>query len=81
MAKNLPPEVRRTPAMPMIYSAARMPMLQTAFGDQLLGGLIEEPTPDALTEYKNEYAHRAGYKLGANGEWIAELRTEHPVNR
>ena len=55
-------------------------MLQTAFGDPLLGGLIEEPTPEALTAYKNEFAHRAGYKLGPNGEWIAEMPAENPAN-
>ena len=81
MAKNLPTEVGRTTAMSTPFSPAMMSMLHGLLDYPLLVGLIEEPTPDDLTAYKSEYAHRAGYKLGANGEWIAELPAEHPVNR
>jgi hypothetical protein len=81
MAKNLPLEVRRTAAMSMSFSPATMSMLHTLFGYPLLAGLIEEPTPETSTAYKHDYARRAGYKLGANGEWIAELPCEHPAKR
>jgi hypothetical protein len=81
MAKNVLPDVRRTTAMAMPFFPTMISMFHTLFGYPPLVRLIEEPTPDALTAYRNEYAHRAGYRLGANGEWIAELPTEHPVNR
>ena len=67
--------------MSLPFSAAMTSILHSWFGYPLLGGLIKAPAPDALTAYKEECAHRAGYRLGANGEWIAELPTERPVNR
>ena len=56
-------------------------MLHTPFGYPSLGGLIDEPTAEVLTAYRSEYAHRLGYELGAQGEWIAEAPAEHPANR
>jgi hypothetical protein len=56
-------------------------VLHTPFGYPSLGGLIDEPTAEVLTAYRSEYAHRLGYELGAQGEWIAEVPAEHPANR
>jgi hypothetical protein len=56
-------------------------MLHTPFGYPSMGGLIDEPTAEALSAYRSEYAHRLGYELGAQGEWIAEVPVEHPANR
>ena len=53
--------------MSLAFSLATMRILQALFGYRVPGELIEEPKPDAATEY----AHRAGCRLGANGEWIA----------
>ena len=47
-----------------------MTMLQ-ALGYRLPDGLIEDPRHEAATAFEIEYAYRAGYRLGANGEWIA----------
>jgi hypothetical protein len=52
-------------------------MLHDPFGYPSLGGLIAE----VLSAYRSEYAHRLGYELGAQGEWIAEAPAEHPANR
>ena len=51
-----------------------MTMLQ-ALGYHRPDGLIEDPRDDAATAFEIEYAHRAGYRLGANGEWIADDRS------
>lgn len=63
-----------------VFSPAVMPMLHTSFGYSLLGMLIEEPTPDALTAYEKEYARRAGYEVGADGEWIAQVPARWPAD-
>jgi hypothetical protein len=47
-----------------------MAMLQALFGYHLPGGLTEKPGPNAAAEF----ARRAGYRLGPNGEWIADDR-------
>ena len=50
-----------------------MTMLQT-LGCHRPDGLIEAPRDDAATAFEIEYAHRAGYRLGPNGE-IADDRS------
>ena len=51
-----------------------MTMLQ-ALGYGLPDGLAEDRRHDVATAFEIEYAHRAGYSLGANGEWIADDRS------
>ena len=53
-------------------------MLQ-ALGYYRPDGLIEDPRDDAATAFEIEYARRAGYRLGANGEWIADDRSSGNV--
>jgi len=51
-----------------------MTMLQTLLEHP--DNFVSEPSADAATAYQSEYAHRAGYRLGDQGEWIAELATQ-----
>jgi hypothetical protein len=44
-------------------------MIEALFGNHVLGA-VAEPKSDADAEY----AQRAGYRLGPNGEWIADHR-------
>ena len=55
-----------------------MTMLE-ALGYHPPDGLIENPRNHAATVFEIEYAHRAGYRLGANGEWIAGDRSTENV--
>ena len=50
-----------------------MTMLR-ALGCRLPDGLIEGSGDAAAIAFEIEYAYRAGYRLGANGEWIADDR-------
>jgi hypothetical protein len=43
-------------------------MLQALFGYYLPDGVREPARPDATADF----ARRAGYRLGADGEWIAD---------
>jgi len=56
-------------------------MLRALFGRDLPGEMIEESGPDWAFAYKIEYARRAGYRLGADGAWIAELPPQDPATR
>jgi hypothetical protein len=78
MPKEMCLEGRRTATMSMNVSPT---MHHTPFGYPSLGGFIDEPTAEVLTAYRSEYAHRLGYELGAQGEWIAEAPAAHPANR
>jgi hypothetical protein len=71
-------EGRRTATMSMNVSRT---MLHSPFGYPSLGELIDERTAEVFTAYRSEYAHRLGYELGAQGEWIAEALAAHPANR
>jgi hypothetical protein len=33
-------------------------------------GLARDPESEALAAFARDYVHRAGYRLGVNGEWI-----------
>jgi hypothetical protein len=50
-----------------------MTMLQTLLDHP--DNFVSEPSADAATARQTEYAHRAGYRVGANGEWVFELAT------
>ena len=60
--------------MPIAMSPLMMRMLETLFGYRLPAALIEDKRPDSRSSYEADYAHHAGYRLGANGEWIARHR-------
>lgn len=61
-------------------------ILEAVFGYYSLHWPTEKRAPEALTACELEYAHRAGYRLGPNREWIANttvlewrpVRGEHP---
>jgi hypothetical protein len=57
--------------MPIAISPLMMRMLETLFGYRPPAALIEDNRPDFQSSYEADYAHRAGYRVGANGEWIA----------
>jgi len=62
--------------MPIHFSRATMTILQSLLGYPWPDKQIEEPGADATRAHEADYVHRAGYILGANGEWIAELATK-----
>jgi hypothetical protein len=57
--------------MSIALSPPMIAILETLIGYRLPIGLAEEPRRDAATCFEADYVHRAGYRLGANGEWIA----------
>ncbi len=52
---------------------ARMTMFYTPLTRPLLAELLESSKRDALGAYAEDYARRAGYRRGDNGEWITDV--------
>jgi hypothetical protein len=48
--------------------------LRTPLRQTLLSLLAAERRLEATTAFERDYLHRVGYRLGRQGEWIAEIR-------
>jgi hypothetical protein len=57
--------------MSIHFSPGLMATLEALFGRRLPGSLVQESGLDAAAAFEAEYLFRAGYRLGAAGEWIA----------
>jgi hypothetical protein len=57
--------------MSVAVSPLMIRMLEMLLGYRQPTVLIDDARTDAESSYEAEYARRAGYRLGANGEWIA----------
>jgi hypothetical protein len=57
--------------MSIVLSPLTLGILETLFGYRLPVGLAGEPCRNATPGFEADYAYRAGYRLGADGEWIA----------
>jgi hypothetical protein len=55
-------------------SHAWMITLRTPLRQTLLSLLAAERRLEATTAFERDYLHRVGYRLGRQGEWIAEIR-------
>ena len=62
--------------MSIALSPLTSAILEMLFGSRPRVGLAAEPRRDAAPGFEADYAHRAGYRLGANGEWIARNERE-----
>lgn len=58
-----------TPNSPL----ARMTMFYLPLARPLLAELIEASKREALGTYTEDYVRGAGYRLGPQGEWTADL--------
>jgi hypothetical protein len=58
--------------MTLFPSRPRMALLDIALRESLLSILAEEAGGAVLSAYELNYAQQAGYRLGPDGEWIAE---------
>jgi hypothetical protein len=56
-----------------ISPLARMTLFYLPLSRPLLAELLEEPKQEALGAYTENYVRRAGYRLGPQGEWTADL--------
>ena len=57
--------------MMMLPSYVPMSLIFVPFTGSVLGWLFGEPTVAALIAYEYDYVGRAGYALGAHGEWVS----------
>jgi len=57
--------------MSIIVSPLTLGILEALFGYSLPVGLAEEPRRNVAPGFEADYAYRAGYRLGADGAWIA----------
>jgi hypothetical protein len=55
----------------------RATILFTPLTRPLLARLMDEPQKAALDAYASDYAQRAGYRRGAQGEWVT-ARSSRP---
>jgi len=58
-----------TPDSPL----ARMTMFYLPLARPLLAELLESSKREALGAYAEDYARRAGYRLGEHGEWVTDV--------
>jgi hypothetical protein len=57
--------------MMMLPSYVPISLLSAPVADSVVGWLFDEPTVAALIAYEYDYVRRAGYALGAHGEWVS----------
>jgi hypothetical protein len=59
----------------LAYSPPTISLLQALFGSRAPYWLIGHPRSSTTTRaFEVQYADRAGFRLGANGEWVARER-------
>jgi hypothetical protein len=73
--------VRRTTTMTLFPLRPRMTLLDIALRESLLSILAEEADGVMLSAYELSYARQAGYRLGPEGEWIAEAPEQRSSRR
>ena len=59
--------------MSPLYPTAPQTLLYTPVARPLLTGPVEAAKREALKAYAEDYARRAGYTRGPDGEWITAI--------